>query len=110
MRRGSQILPLRARTTAFYNSFFLSSARDWNSLPLELLASTSLNSFKILLKKVDAVSTKSLYQLDIAININYQNHVLAQISLYWANGYTYTIMTKHEEQNKTVILHEKFNK
>ena len=41
-----QLNNLRARTSQFQNSFFPSTIAHWNSLPADILSSSSLSSFK----------------------------------------------------------------
>jgi len=37
LRRPSQLIPIRARTAIYYNSFLPTTIRDWNSLPKDVL-------------------------------------------------------------------------
>ena len=41
-----------AKTTSFYNSFLVSSARLWNSLPAHSVLSPNVNSFKSSVKSL----------------------------------------------------------
>ncbi len=63
LRRNHQVLPLRSRTAFFHNSFLLSSIRDWNSLPFDIVTANSIHIFKNKLKKTEEVSTKRVYSL-----------------------------------------------
>ena len=40
------LVPPFVKTTSFYNSFFVNSARLWNSLPAHSVLSPNINSFK----------------------------------------------------------------
>ncbi|CAC5395464.1 unnamed protein product [Mytilus coruscus] len=42
LRRHANLIPIRSRTVAYYNSFLLATIRDWNSLSAELISATSL--------------------------------------------------------------------
>ena len=55
--RQNQIIPIRTRTTCFYNSFFPVSIRDWNNLLLVVSAAISVTCFKNALNKTDEVNT-----------------------------------------------------
>ena len=56
-RRQNKIIPIRTRTTCFYNSFFPVSIRDWNKLPLVVSSAISVTCFKNALNKTDEVNT-----------------------------------------------------
>ncbi|CAG2244881.1 unnamed protein product [Mytilus edulis] len=61
LRRHANLIPIRSRTVAYYNSFLLATIRDWNSLSAELITATSLASFKRLLKKNLNLCSKKIY-------------------------------------------------
>ncbi|CAC5398420.1 unnamed protein product [Mytilus coruscus] len=61
LRRHANLIPIRSRTVAYYNSFLLATIRDWNSLSAELMSATSLASFKRLLKKNLNLCSKKIY-------------------------------------------------
>ncbi|VDI74910.1 Hypothetical predicted protein [Mytilus galloprovincialis] len=61
LRRHANLIPIRSRTVAYYNSFLLATIRDWNSLSAELITATSLASFKRLLKKNSNLCSKKIY-------------------------------------------------
>ena len=46
LRNSNDLQTIEARTTQYYNSFLLSSVRNWNNLPVEVRQSASVNSFK----------------------------------------------------------------
>ena len=47
---SNQLIQSFARTSSFYNAFFISSVRAWNSLPKDVALSDSISSFKTCLK------------------------------------------------------------
>ncbi|CAC5380462.1 unnamed protein product [Mytilus coruscus] len=61
LRRHANLIPIRSRTVAYYNSFLLATIRDLNSLSAELMSATSLASFKRLLKKNLNLCSKKIY-------------------------------------------------
>lgn len=63
LRRHSQLIPLRARTVSFYNSFLLATIRDWNSIPPEIASAKSVSILKTSLKKLYGATTKFVYSL-----------------------------------------------
>jgi hypothetical protein len=50
-RREHSLIPIRAKSTKYYNSFIPSSVRKWNTLDITIKSATSLDSFKRTLKK-----------------------------------------------------------
>ena len=56
-RRQNQIIPIRTRTTCFYNSFFPATIQDWNNLPSVASSAISVTCFKNALNKTDEVNT-----------------------------------------------------
>ena len=55
LRNAQDIRNIRTRTSLYYNSFLPSTLQQWNDLSSETRQSTSLNSFKRLLK-MDKIS------------------------------------------------------
>ena len=60
LRNAQDIRNIRYRTSLYYNSFLPSTLRQWNDLSSETRQSTSLNSFKRLLK-MDKISVPQYY-------------------------------------------------
>ena len=60
LRNAQDIRNIRTRTSLYYNSFLPSTLRQWNDLSSETRQSTSLNSFKRLLK-MDKISVPQYY-------------------------------------------------
>ena len=58
--RQNQIIPIRTRTTCFYNSLFPTTIRDWNNLPLVVSSAISVTCFKNALNKTDEVNTSKI--------------------------------------------------
>ena len=56
-QRQNQIIPIRTRTTCFYNSFFPATKRNWNNLPLVVSSAISVTCFKNALNKTDEANT-----------------------------------------------------
>ena len=51
LRNSNDIRTIHANTNLYYNSFYPSTIRDWNKLPQEIKASSSVASFKYQLNK-----------------------------------------------------------
>ena len=47
---SNELIQPFARISSFYNSFFISSVRAWNSLPKDVALCDSISSFKTSLK------------------------------------------------------------
>ena len=60
LRNAQDIRNIRTRTSLYYNSFLPYTLRQWNDLSSETRQSTSLNSFKRLLK-MDKISVPQYY-------------------------------------------------
>ena len=63
LRRPSQLIPIRARTAIYYNSFLPATIRDWNSLSKGVLSARSVPCFKKLLQHMDGQKTNPVYSL-----------------------------------------------
>jgi hypothetical protein len=61
LRRPSQLIPIRARTAIYYNSFLPATIRDWNSLPKDVLSAISVSCFKKLLQQTDGQKINPAY-------------------------------------------------
>jgi hypothetical protein len=57
MRRPSQLIPIRARTTTYYNSFLPATIRD-------VLSARSVPCFKTLLQQTDGQKANPVYSLE----------------------------------------------
>ena len=64
LRRPSQLIPIKARTATYYNSFFPATIRDWNGLPKDVLTARSVLCFKKLLQQMDGQKTNSVYSIE----------------------------------------------
>jgi hypothetical protein len=64
MRRPSQLIPIRAKTTIYYNSFLPATIIEWNSLPKGVLSARSVPCFKTLLQQTDGQKANPVYSLE----------------------------------------------
>jgi hypothetical protein len=53
LRRPSQLILIRAKTTIYYNSFLPATIRDWNSLPKGVLSARSVPCSKTLFQQTE---------------------------------------------------------
>jgi hypothetical protein len=67
--RQNQIIPIRTRTTCFYNSFFPATIRDWSNLLLVVSSAISVTCFKNALNKTDEVNTS---KIPYSLGLNYE--------------------------------------
>ena len=55
------MIPIRARTTIYYNSFLPATIRDWNNLPKDVLSARSVPCFKKILQQTDGQKITPVY-------------------------------------------------
>ena len=87
LRRNNQLLQLQTRTTAYFNSFFPTTIRDWNSLPGELLTASSISIFKKLLKENVGNVTSKLFSL--GHGLGKVNHTRIRLGLSGLNDHLF---------------------
>ena len=58
------MIPIRARTTIYYNSFLPATIRDWNSPPKGVLSARSVPCSKTLFQQTDGHKTNPVYSLE----------------------------------------------
>ena len=125
-RRQNQIIPIRTRTTCFYNSFFSVTIRDWNNLPSVVSSAISVTCFKNALNKTgEANTSKTLYSCGLNKHLFSYNlclrkfcdhcygnkiedtaHYLLKCSRYTTPRFTLLLNVKHiicPDINKTLL-------
>jgi len=93
----------------FFNSYFISSIRAWNSLPSDIVLCTSISAFKNALKlyyaEANTCSYISMRHAQTKCTSLWQSECCSLSLAPWLQGYPH-LYIKRGEWNKAVVLYQ----